>query len=107
MALAASHHRFNYIHPFSDGNGRVSRLMSYAMAHTAGIGAHGLWSISHGLARGLSSKSEYKEMMDHADTPRQGDLDGRGDLSKRALTEFIDYGKVMNALVAYFDLLPC
>jgi Fic family protein len=27
-------------------------------------------------------------MMDHADTPRQGDLDGRGNLSQRALVEF-------------------
>jgi Fic family protein len=89
MATAAAHHRLNYIHPFPDGNGRVSRLMSQAMAHAAGIGAHGLWSISRGLARGLESRSEYKRMMDLADTPRQGDLDGRGNLSERALTEFI------------------
>ncbi|MDI1294019.1 MAG: Fic family protein [Methylobacter sp.] len=31
IATAASHHRLAYIHPFSDGNGRVSRLMSHAM----------------------------------------------------------------------------
>jgi len=66
----------------------VSRLMSHAMAHTAGIGAHGLWSVSRGLARGLESRSEYKQMMDYADTPRQNDLDGRGNLSLRALKEF-------------------
>lgn len=89
VAMAASHHRFNYIHPFPDGNGRVSRLMSHAMAHAAGIGAHGLWSISRGLAQGLKGRSEYKEMMDLADTPRQGSRDGRGNLSERALTEFI------------------
>ena len=89
LAIPAAHHRFNHIHPFSDGNGRVSRLMSHAMAHVAGIGAHGLWSISRGLARGLESRGEYKRMMDYADTPRQGDLDGRGNLSQRALTDFI------------------
>jgi Fic family protein len=88
IAIAASHHRFNYIHPFPDGNGRVSRLLSHAMALKAGIGAHGLWSISRGLARGLESRGDYKRMMDYADTPRQGDLDGRGNLSQRALTEF-------------------
>ena len=88
LALPAAHHRLNYIHPFPDGNGRVSRLMSHAMAHTAGIGAHGLWSVSRGLARGLNSRSEYKQMMDYADTPRQNDLDGRGNLSLRALKEF-------------------
>lgn len=89
IAIPAAHHRLNYIHPFPDGNGRVSRLMSHAMAHLAGIGAHGLWSISRGLARGLESRGEYKRMMDHADMPRQGDLDGRGNLSQRALGDFI------------------
>src|SRR5271155_753941 len=56
ISIAAAHHRFNFIHPFPDGNGRVSRLMSQAMAHLAGVGAHGLWSISRGLARGLKSR---------------------------------------------------
>nr|WP_245287586.1 Fic family protein [Bradyrhizobium elkanii] len=89
IAIPAAHHRFNYIHPFADGNGRVSRLMSHAMAHQAGIGARGLWSVSRGLARGLTGPGDYRRMMDHADTPRQGDLDGRGNLSQRALSEFI------------------
>ncbi len=88
FAMAGAHHRFNYIHPFPDGNGRVSRLMSHAMAAAAGVGAHGLWSISRGLARGLESRADYMRMMDHADMQRQGDLDGRGNLSLRALTDF-------------------
>jgi Fic family protein len=109
MAMAAAHHRLNYIHPFLDGNGRVSRLMSHAMALDAGIGAHGLWSISRGLARGLTSRGDYKRMMDHADMPRQGDLDGRGNLSRRALNEFICWFlKVcldqVNFMAGLFDL---
>lgn len=88
LAIPAAHHRFNYIHPFPDGNGRVSRLMSHAMAYYAGIDAHGLWSISRGLARGLKSRTDYKQMMDHADMPRQGDRDGRGNLSEKALKDF-------------------
>jgi Fic family protein len=91
IAMAAAHHRFNFIHPFPDGNGRVSRLMSQGMAHSAGIAAHGLWSISRGLARGLDSRGDYKRMMDHADSPRQGDLDGRGNLSQRALVDFVSW----------------
>lgn len=91
VMLAIAHHRFNYIHPFPDGNGRVSRLMSHAMALQAGIGAQGLWSISRGLARGLNGPGEYKAMMDLADTPRQGALDGRGNLSLKALHEFVEW----------------
>jgi Fic family protein len=91
VAMAAAHHRLNYIHPFPDGNGRVSRLMSHAIGLSAGIGASGLWSVSRGLARGLESRQEYKQMMDHADMPRQGDLDGRGNLSQKALISFIDW----------------
>ena len=91
VAMATAHHRFNYIHPFPDGNGRVSRLMSHAMALKAGIGAHGLWSISRGLARGLQSRSEYTQMMDLADTPRTNDVDGRGNLSQQALIEFTEW----------------
>ena len=91
IAMAAAHHRFNYIHPFPDGNGRVSRLMSHAMAWHADVAAHGLWSISRGLARGLESRTEYKQKMDLADTPREGDLDGRGNLSERALIDFVSW----------------
>lgn len=90
-AMAAAHHRFNFIHPFPDGNGRVSRLMSHAFAHAAGIGAQGLWSLSRGLARGLASRTEYKSMMDHADMSRQGDYDGRGNLSEKALIAFVTW----------------
>ncbi len=91
LSMASAHHRFNYIHPFPDGNGRVSRLMSHAMGLQAGIGAHGLWSISRGLARGIESRNEYKTKMDYADIPRQGDLDGRGNLSEKALIDFVTW----------------
>lgn len=91
IAIASAHHRLNYIHPFPDGNGRVSRLMSHAMAQRAGIGGFGLWSISRGLARGLKDRGEYKRMMDHADSPRRGDLDGRGNLSASALKDYCEW----------------
>jgi Fic family protein len=91
LAIATAHHRFNFIHPFLDGNGRVSRLMSHAMALRAGIGGGGLWSLSRGFARGLVDRGEYRRMMDHADSPRQGDRDGRGNLSEAALKDFTEW----------------
>lgn len=95
LAMATAHHRFNWIHPFPDGNGRVSRLISHAMALKAGVGAHGLWSVSRGLARGLEAgeagRIEYKKYMASADAPRQGDRDGRGNLSETRLIGFAEW----------------
>ncbi len=46
---AAAHHRLLWIHPFVDGNGRVTRLMSHAIfIETLDTG--GVWSIARGLA---------------------------------------------------------
>ncbi len=87
IAVAASHHRLAWIHPFYDGNGRVTRLFSHSFLKYIGIGS-GLWSISRGLAR---QSSEYKSLLQAADQPRQGDLDGRGNLSHSGLVNFCKF----------------
>jgi Fic family protein len=91
VSVAAAHHRLNYIHPFPDGNGRVSRLISHALATHAGVGGNGLWSLSRGLAVGRKDAGEYKLLMDYADHPRMGDRDGRGNLSLKALGTFCEW----------------
>jgi len=88
FALAAAHHRFLWIHPFADGNGRVVRLMSEAMALRMGYEGHHLYSISRGLAR---RRKEYDHMLSAADAPRWNDLDGRGNLSLKGLIEFSEF----------------
>ena len=87
VALAASHHRFLWIHPFFDGNGRVVRLMSHAILKRIGIG-NSLWSVARGLAR---TAERYKGLLMAADEPRRSDLDGRGSLSQSALIEFCQF----------------
>jgi Fic family protein len=87
VAVAAAHHRFLWIHPFYDGNGRVTRLMSHAMLKRLGVGSS-LWSASRGLARNVG---RYKALLMDADEPRRGDLDGRGNLSQSALIEFCQF----------------
>jgi Fic family protein len=84
IAVAAAHHRFLWIHPFLDGNGRVARLLSHALLLDIGIGS-ALWSVSRGLAR---NAGEYKRLLMAADQPRRNDLDGRGALSQDALIDF-------------------
>ncbi len=87
IAIAAAHHRFVWIHPFFDGNGRVVRLMSHAMLLQCGVGSC-LWSVARGLAR---SGVDYKAALMAADSPRQGDLDGRGALSDKQLQAFCEF----------------
>lgn len=87
LGAAAIHHRFAWIHPFLDGNGRVARLMSHAiMRDTVNTGS--IWSVSRGLAR---SVDKYKEGLSNCDSTRRNDLDGRGNLSEEALVEFTRY----------------
>ncbi len=82
VALAAAHHRLLWMHPFLDGNGRVARLFTDAYLRRAGVTGYGLWSVSRGLAR---NASRYKAMLAAADSSRQSDLDGRGNLSAQQL----------------------
>lgn len=87
IAVAASHHRLLWIHPFYDGNGRVARLFSDTFLKSIGVG-NDLWSISRGLARTVQ---DYKRLLAEADLPRLNDLDGRGNLSQKGLSSFCTY----------------
>lgn len=87
LAAACAHHRLLWVHPFTDGNGRVARLMSYAMLRDA-LDTRGLWSVTRGLAR---QEKDYKAHLQACDGARRGDLDGRGNLSEAALASFVEF----------------
>ena len=103
LAAAAAHHRLLWIHPFLDGNGRVARLMSYAMLQES-LDTGGIWSVARGLARNVKS---YKEHLSQCDLARRNDLDGRGNLSEEELASFtrfflntcLDQVKFMDSLI--------
>ena len=86
--VLSSHHRLVWIHPFLDGNGRVSRLFLDAFLHSIGIRGYGLWNISRGLSRDVKN---YKANLNYADMIRQGNQDGRGYLSNRGLEQFVRF----------------
>lgn len=110
IALGAAHHRLMWIHPFWDGNGRVARLFTDAYFYRIPLAGYGLWNVSRGLAR---SRDSYRAHLAQADYPREGDLDGRGNLSNRTLTEFcrffleicIDQAEFMNSLLGLSNFL--
>ncbi len=87
LAAACAHHRLLWVHPFMDGNGRVARLMSYAMLRKS-LDTRGLWSVARGLAR---READYKAHLQACDWDRRGDRDGRGTLSEAALASFIEF----------------
>lgn len=85
VAIAAAHQRAVWVHPFGDGNGRACRLQT----ESALLGLNGgLWSVTRGLAQ---DKQRYFALLSNADMPRQGDLDGRGNLSEKALYQWCVY----------------
>jgi Fic family protein len=88
IAAATSHHRLAWIHPFLDGNGRVTRLMTHAYLKKAKIDGHGLWTVSRGFAR---HRDDYLASLAGADQPRRGDLDGRGNLTQAGLLGFCKF----------------
>ncbi|MDX2034323.1 MAG: Fic family protein [Blastocatellia bacterium] len=113
IAMSAAHHRLTWIHPFLDGNGRVARLFTdacFLRPDGLGLAGYGLWNVSRGLAR---NRDAYRRALSAADAPRENDLDGRGNLSNRGLTEFcrffleicLDQARYMNGLLALPDFL--
>jgi len=87
IGAAAGHHRLSWIHPFSDGNGRIARaaLRVRLMEELPGAGA---WSLSPIL---LERQGDYLRAMAGADEPRRGDRDGRGNLSEANLASLVTF----------------
>lgn len=83
--IACAHHRTMWTHPFEDGNGRAVRLQTHCAMHLL---SGGLWSVNRGLAR---DRQRYDLMLDETDSMRQGDLDGRGNLSEKMLWQWCRY----------------
>ena len=87
ISTAGAHHRFLWMHPFLDGNGRVARLMSHSILLDA-LDTGAVWSVARGLARNVQ---EYKRHLAACDSGRRNDLDGRGTLSEEALAAFTEF----------------
>lgn len=88
IAIMCAHHRLAWLHPFSDGNGRVMRLFTDAALKAIGLESNGVWCLSRGLAR---EPVLYKSALARADLTRQGEFDGRGVLSENTLIEFCEF----------------
>jgi Fic family protein len=88
LGMAASHHRFLWIHPFPEGNGHVARLLTTAYGFRIGVGDAMLWTVARAFARNRKSYDAYLSL---ADQPRRNDFDGRGPLSEENLLKFCTF----------------
>ena len=73
LMVAIAHHRFEFIHPFDNGNGRMGRLLNYAFLIKLGF------KVKQGRLINPSSvfytnKDQYYDMLSHADSLKSDDL---------------------------------
>jgi Fic family protein len=64
LAIAITHHRFAWIHPFRNGNGRTIRLLTYAMLISQGFAVN---HILNPTAVFCNDRSQYYKMLAKAD----------------------------------------
>ncbi len=67
LKMAVAHHRFAWIHPFGNGNGRTVRLLTYAMLVKQGFNLE-KGRIINPTAVFCSDRNQYYSMLAQADT---------------------------------------
>lgn len=67
LKMSVAHHRFMWIHPFGNGNGRVGRLFTYALLVKAGFNVH-VGRILNPTAIFCIDREEYYSNLSLADT---------------------------------------
>lgn len=67
MKVAQAHHRFNWIHPFGNGNGRTVRLLTYALLIKYGFGVQKGGRLLNPTAIFCIDRNRYYDMLATAD----------------------------------------
>jgi Fic family protein len=71
---ALAHHKFTWIHPFTNGNGRVARLLTYAMMAKQGfIDSSGIRALNPTAVFG-SNREQYYDHLSRADSLKAKDI---------------------------------
>jgi Fic family protein len=75
IKVALAHHRFGWIHPFGNGNGRVVRLLTYALMIKYGFNVKAGGRVLNPTAVFCSDREQYYAMLSQADGGTQNDLE--------------------------------
>jgi len=73
LMVAIAHHRFMHIHPFDNGNGRMGRLLNYALLIKLGFNVKA-GRIINPSSVFYTDRDKYYEMLGVADTLQDADL---------------------------------
>lgn len=68
IKVALAHHRFGWIHPFGNGNGRVVRLLTYALLIKYGFNVKAGGRVLNPTAVFCNDRDRYYAMLGSADT---------------------------------------
>jgi len=75
MKVALAHHRFAWVHPFSNGNGRVVRLLTYAMLIKYGFQVSAAGRLLNPAAVFCADRYRYYAMLSQADSGEPAQLE--------------------------------
>jgi Fic family protein len=75
IKVAQAHHRFSWIHPFGNGNGRVVRLLTYAMLIKYGFNVKHGGRVLNPTAVFCNNRETYYDMLAQADQGSDAALD--------------------------------
>jgi Fic family protein len=75
IKVALGHHRFGWIHPFGNGNGRVVRLLTYALMIKYGFNVKTGERVLNPTAVFCNDRDRYYAMLARADTGTQQGLE--------------------------------
>lgn len=67
MKIALAHHRFGWVHPFNNGNGRTVRLLTYALLIKYGFNVQTGGRVLNPTAVFCSDRTMYYDMLAEAD----------------------------------------
>jgi Fic family protein len=106
MKVALAHHRFGWIHPFGNGNGRVVRLLTYALLMKYGFNVNTGGRVLNPTAVFCNDRDKYYTMLGLADTGTTAGLEAwctyvlqgiRDELEK--VDKLTDYGYLTKCIL--------
>ncbi len=75
MKVALAHHRFGWIHPFTNGNGRVVRLLTYVLLIKYGFNVGTAGRVLNPTAVFCNDREKYYQMLTIADSGDDASLE--------------------------------